>query len=602
MFRIPEQRFKRNSRQGMAILMALVILGIILVLAYIYNFTSRQGKLSSRRMFWGETTYFIVESMVEEVFYTLKSKPDLFKNKLLSVEGQEYVQLNIPLKSAKLDVAYGMGLVLDQVKILAKAIPIEADLQFGESDSVGALEVVVTAKIKSNLGKAIIRQVTARRDFRHVTLFGSKLLQDYALFMKQPSPPRSTNDFGFGDNLTVIRKPGTKSLAGKVYLGGREKNSTHILNSSNYSQADQKYLDMAGITPDGSMSFADPSIFQRSEKSRFFLDVLVNDEALERAFRRIPGRPEDSRDNALKWVEHFFYTGVGEAAVKFEIAADQDPARKVLPLRIDSPPGEALRIEGRVFREYKFSVNTEYETENDDVDHNKPDPIITHWVPQAALYEVNPFRNNTWSLFSGNSSIIEKETHRERFLPYKRSKDFSQVYPYRKGETWNIVKSNIVTPLADGTQILNIDGIVAVLAEEVIFDRKTIIRGQGVLLVMGKILILESIVAEGSNDKLVLVSRARRGNITVQTPNKVEAYLMCHSFAGAGYKGTVSTVTSEIDIHGGISTDKLNFFKLKEGSKLTYDQRYMDGQPKLILSKPMHYYKIYNNEKIEPPS
>ena len=73
MFRIPEQRFKRNSRQGMAIVMALMILGIILVMAYIYNFTSRQGKLSSRRMFWGETTYFIVDSMVEEVFQIIKS-------------------------------------------------------------------------------------------------------------------------------------------------------------------------------------------------------------------------------------------------------------------------------------------------------------------------------------------------------------------------------------------------------------------------------------------------------------------------------------------------------------------------------------------------
>ena len=157
-----------------------------------------------------------------------------------------------------------------------------------------------------------------------------------------------------------------------------------------------------------------------------------------------------------------------------------------------------------------------------------------------------------------------------------------------------------MTPLADGTQILNIDGIVAVLADEVVFDKKTIIKGQGVLLVMGQIKILESIVADTNNDKLVLVSRARKGDIVVQTADKVEAYLMCHSFAK--YRGTISTAGKAFNIHGGMSTDSLDFFKLKEGSKLTYDPRYMDDQPKLILAKPVHYYKIYNNEKIEPPS
>ena len=602
MLRIPEQRFKRNSRQGMAIVMALVILGIILIMAYIYNFTSRQGKLASRRMFWGETTYFVVDSMVDEVFHTLKSRPDLIREQLLSNDDQKYVELDLSLKSAQLDVAFGMGLALDEVKILAKVIPIEADLQFSESDSVGVLEVVVTANIKNKIGRAITRQVTARRDFRNVTLFGSKLLQDYVLFMKQPSPPRGANDFNYGDNLTLIRKPGTQSRAGKIYLGGKDQTSIHVLNSSNYSEVDKKYIDEAGIIVDGTMEFTDPNIFQQGKKSRFFLDVLVKDAALKRAFRRISERPEDSRDNALKWVEHFFHTGVGEAAITYDIAADQEPARTVLPLRIDSPPGEALRVEGNVKREFKFSVITEYKTENDDVDHNKPNPIISHRVPQAALYEVDAFGNNTWPLFSGNTAIIDKELTRESFVPYNRAKDFSQVYPNRKDKTWDIVKNSIVTPLADGSQILNIDGIVAVLAEEVVFDKKTIIRGQGVLLVMGEIKILESIVAESSRDKLVLVSRARRGNIVVQTPSKVEAYLMCHSFAGAGYKGTISTVTSAVDIHGGISTDKINFFRFSQGSKLTYDPRYMDGKPKLILSKPIHYYKIYNNEKIEPAS
>ena len=280
----------------------------------------------------------------------------------------EHVQLNLALKSSKLDVAYGMGLILDKVKILAKVIPIEADLQFDESDSLGVLEVVVTAKIKSKLGKAITRQVTARRDFRHVTLFGNKLLQDYALFLKQPSPPRGPNDYGYGDNLTVIRSPGTSSRAGKIYLGGQDEiSNVHILNSSNYSEADQRYLNEAGIVLNASLNFTDPSVFQGGEKSTFFRDVLVRDTALDRAFRRVPGSPSISRENALKWVEHFFHTGVGEASISFEIGADQDPERNVLPLRIDSPPGEGLRVEGSVYREYKYSVNTEYKTENDDV-------------------------------------------------------------------------------------------------------------------------------------------------------------------------------------------------------------------------------------------
>ena len=154
-------------------------------------------------------------------------------------------------------------------------------------------------------------------------------------------------------------------------------------------------------------------------------------------------------------------------------------------------------------------------------------------MPQAGLYEVDVFSNSTWSLFEGNNLIVDKhmkDMRRIAFLPYNRAKDFSQVYPNRKDKTWDIVKNNIMTPLADGTQILNIDGIVAVLADKVVFDKKTIIRGQGVLLVMGQIKILQSIIADTNNDKLVLVSRARRGDIVVQTADKVEAYLMCHSF------------------------------------------------------------------------
>ncbi len=598
---VPEQRFRRCSRRGIAIVMALVILGIVLVLAYIYNFTSRQSKLASRRMFWGETTYFIVDSMVEEVFHKIKTKPiKLFKEKLLANEGSDYVSLDLQLKSNSLEVAYGMGLSLEEIKILAKVISIEADLQFDESDSIGVIEVVVTAKIKSKLGKAITRQVTARRDFRYVTLFGDKLRQDYALFLKQVSSSRDPNDYNYG--LTVETHPGTsgQALNGKIYLGGPDKMSNrHILNSSNYSEADLRYLEEAGIDSD---TFTDPSVFQKGVKSAFFLDVLVHDNALDDAFRKVPSRPNLSRENAQGWVESFFRMGAGEASIKFEIAADQDPDHNALPLRIESPSGPGLRVEGSVFREYKYSVNTEYKTGSDD--DIKSELIISHKVPQAALYGNDPFGQNFYPLFSNNEAIENKELTRTQFLPYNEGKDFAQVYPYRKGKAWDIAKDNILMPMADGSQILNIDGIVAIVADEVIFDRKTFIRGQGVLLVLGKIRILESIIAKNPDvDRLVLVSRAERGGaIVVETSKEIQAYLMCHSFSAKGFKGTVSTALSAFNVFGGISADTLNFFKLKQGSRLKYNPKFMDDQPKLILAKSIHYYKIYNNEKIEPDS
>ena len=192
---------------------------------------------------------------------------------------------------------------------------------------------------------------------------------------------------------------------------------------------------------------------------------------------------------------------------------------------------------------------------------------------------------------------------RTQFLPYNEGKDFAQVYPYRKGKAWDIAKDNILMPMADGSQILNIDGIVAILADEVIFDRKTIIRGQGVLLVMGKIRILDSIIADNPDeDRLVLVSRAYQGHIVIETHKRIDAYLMCHSLPGKGFRGTISKTLSTIEIFGGVSADRLDFFKLKQGSTLTYNSKFMDGQPKLVLGKPIHYYKIYNNEKIEPTS
>lgn len=602
-----------NSRRGIAILMALVVLGIILVIAYVYNFTSRQGKLASRRMFWGETTYFIADSVLEETFQYIRKNPQLMDQELLKNSG-EWVKLDFQLKSAQLDTALGMSLDKSNIKVSARVILTNSILEFVD-EKVGALEVVATVSNKSGIGIPLTRQITARRDFRYVTLFGSNFMQDYALMLKVKPLPRNQGDYDY-NNLSIERTTASDVSMGKVFLGKLQgTNEAHYLGSERASQADERYLKEAGIVLNESMEFDKPDAFNQGAKSNFLLDILLYDQSIKQAlklgpdFDQNPYSLESARQNARKWINHFFILGAGEDRIKIEVETDQNPSVQSLPLRLESVVDKGFRIEDRVFREFKYSVKTQYVTDNDDVDKNFQNPFtVRHLANQAGMFESDPFSATTWSQFEGNPDIPPsgREEYLRVFLPYKNSLAYSQIFPNQQSLTWNEVKKHLMIQVSDNEQILNIDGIVGVAADEIVFDKKTIVKGQGVLLVMGKIIIQSGI--ERSNpayDRLVLVSRAvgpsiGQGHIHIDTDQNIEAFLMCHSFVKNGSNGTLTSTRQNFYIHGGISLDKLNIFGIGNNNTVSYDPNFfLDSGLKLSLGVPVHYYKIYNNEKID---
>ena len=588
----------QSSRRGIAIMMALVILGIILVVAYIYNFTSRQGKLASRRMFWGETVYFIADSVMEETFHNIKKNPqDLFA-KIVDKQ-EEWLPLDFDFNSIKLDIALGMNLKKSMIKVAARVFDLKKDLEF-KGEIVGAIEIVVTVSIKKGIGIPLIRQVSARRGFRYVKAFGRHLHQDYALLLKKkPKSPPPTYQF---NRLTIERDNDLDSLFGRVFLGNERK---VILGTNHLSQADTRYLDESGVLLNQEIIFDDADDFDKDKQSYFLLDILRKDPAIK------PLRNNQTRPDALKWVKDFFRRGAGEDRIFMRIDS-YTPSLQSIPITLETVPGKSFRVEGDVDRELYVSVTTKYQTLDNDIDQSKNDDFtVRHLTPQAAMFESDPFSSTTWSLFQGKQDFIQKGKEKEHlrdFIPYRKSSAYAQIFPEMQSLAWSEVKKRLMIQLDQNTQILNIDGIVGVVADKVIFDKNTIIKGQGVLIVMGKIIIQNEIKKQSSFDKLVLVSRATgpalgHGHIHINTDQRIEAYLMCHAFVKNGSNAKITSTNKSFNLKGGMSMDVLDFANFGDENTLIYDPNFSQSDAlTLTIGVPIHYYKIYNNEKIDHTS
>lgn len=586
-----------SSRRGIAIMMALVILGIILVVAYIYNFTSRQGKLASRRMFWGETVYFLADSVMEEAFHNIKKRPQDIFTKLVD-KPDEWLDLDLDFNSIKLDVALGMSLDKSMVKVSARMFPLNKELEFeSKGEKVGAIEIVVTISVKKGIGIPLIRQVSARRGFRYVKVFGKELHQDYALLLKKkPNPPPN-----YSNSLTISRDRGTDLFLGRVFLGTKDE---MILGTETLSRADERYLDWSGILLDQQIVFDSADAFDKDFQSDFLLDILSKDPAIK------PLRNNQTREDALKWVKEFFRRGAGEDRISMTISSPLYSNHSI-PIKLESEPGDSFMIEGQVNRELLHSVTTQYQTLDNDIDQSKNGTFTAkHMAPQAGMFDNPITRLLGYSLFNDKDFIQagKEGEHLRDFIPYRKLSAYAQIVPNMQSLTWSEVKRHLMIQLDQNTQILNINGIVAVVTDEAIFDKQTIIKGQGALVITGKIIIQNEIKKSGSSDKLVLVSRALgpslgQGHIHINTDQIIEAYLMCHAFVKNGSKGKISSTNQSFKLKGGMSMDILDFVKLGADSTLNYDPNFAQSDAlTLTIGVPMHYYKIYNNEKIDHTS
>ncbi|MCJ8345701.1 hypothetical protein MJH12_09185, partial [bacterium] len=288
---------QKTSHKGVVIFVAVFVIGVVAGIAAIYSYPTRHSKMSSRRMFYGETVFFVAESALDEAFLKLQSEPSLVKS-IFDAKG-EYIALDFSLDSMSLDSLSESGVSGKDIKVIAKSIVLKSgeidpsSFMFPE-EKLGVIELVVTTKLYGGgfrSGKPTTRQVTGRRNFRYVQLIGPMSHTNYALFIKHKTAPTKSRASS-ANNLTVY--PGS---SGRIYLGTDDsktwQTTKHILRPTYLSSAEQAYLKSEGFEEDGSGAYIaqldniDQLIEGTNNRlidSNVFIDSLMWDPVLERNF------------------------------------------------------------------------------------------------------------------------------------------------------------------------------------------------------------------------------------------------------------------------------------------------------------------------------
>jgi len=564
----------------------------------------------SRRMFWGETTYFVVDSILEECYYRLKERSALLEG-LQAAEPQRLEPAQLGLTSLnRLETSYGLGLEADDVTILGKVIPLYRglpDLQFPE-DLVGVLEITVTVKVRSRgAGAAVVRQVTSRREFHQIQITGPELLTNYALFMKEPAPVPSETRDSANYALKIVRKDGTLAEEGRVFLGGDE-NHVHRLGSGHREDADDQYLRESGIEPiEMTVESTTGEEFYRGNASAMLLDMVWSDPLLQPRVD-VSGQVdiEMKRRLAQTFVQAYF-NGVDQRSIKYRLTPKlPQPKDGILNLAIQSPVGKGMIFEGRVRRLFNSWVDSEYTPGADEIFEERYQSYgykLEHEVPASWLYSPEIFTGSYYPLFYKMPMAENAKTSRLQFLPFSKSKAYTHIFPVLGStKAWDRFKSSNLIDVGE-YYVMNVNGVMGIL-DDVHFDKKVYYRGQGAFVAIGNITFSAGIEPiDPRKDLLMILTRCRGktirpGHLYFESDDKIEAFLYSLSFPNRRrFNGTVATGLREFSIKGGLVADTIDINNLRQGSVLEYDPRYAQSRRGFFPSGQIHFYKIFNKEK-----
>lgn len=599
-----------NKQKGFVLFLSVFVIGVMAAIAVTYTLVSRQGKLASRRMFWGETAYFLGDSALEEAFFRIKTQPQFFYDRLLKYPG-EFRPVKSLLKGLiDLNHSLDFGLSLTDVDARARIIPLilgrdSGELEF-EDERVGVLEIEVSLNFRQpgRGGGRLTRRVRARREFKWVKLFGEKVLGNYLLFLKRKVlNPGPTDPSGVDLTLHRGRLPHSQ---GKIYLGGKEDDE-HILRPSRISpeSMDETYLNQLSVDPSGEARAAGLEDYQISETGSWnplFLDSIWWDPRFKNIVRRDILERRRGWEHAVSWLRSYF-NDVPVPEVQYQFAQDFSESTSLYNLHIDSPGGQGLPLEGKVRRQFAFFLTGSYPEGGQDLLPREASFRVLHEVASAGLFEANPTHSfSRWPLFQGDpGNSTDRNNRRIRFSAHTRPAAYSRIYPELDGaRPWqNFLQNRAVEEGQD--LILHLDGITGLMGD-VVIDRRIRFSGQGVLIVMGKILIQAGITKDPGDPSamLMLISRSRTGfqkPIQIRTAERIEAYLQAHSFRYPGRNDGSLLASKPLQILGGLSLDSLEINALPEGSLVEFDPGFAKDHWHLTLATPLHFYKVFSREK-----
>jgi hypothetical protein len=599
----------KGGRKGFVLFLSVFVIGVMAAIAVTYTFVSRQGKLLSRRMFWSETAYFLSDSALEEAFFRLKRRPNFFRERLLNNPGQFRSIKALLTGLTSLNKSLDFGLSLANHKVRARVLPVIQGKESGElefqKEVVGVLEIEVTLNFRQpgRGSGTVIRRVRGRREFRWTKLFGVDAMTDYLVFLKRKASNPGSTDLA-GVDLT-LRRGQLSHSEGKIYLGGKE-NETHILRPSGTSSesVDGTYLSRLSVDLSGEVRASGIESYRIAEQggwNSLLLDSIWWDPRFKNIVRRDILERRRGWEHARSWLRSYF-NDVPLPEVIYRFDREYSESSSVYNLDIESPGGQGLPLEGKVVRQFAFFLTSTYPEGGQDLQPQEASFRVLHEVPSAGLFEADPMRPfSQWPLFQGDSgSSSDRDRKRRTFLAYTRPAAYCEIYPELGSLTpWeSFLQSKAIEE--GGELILNLDGITGLMGD-VLIQRNIRFSGQGVLIVMGKIVIQAGIERDRTDPsaRLMLISRSRSGfqkPIQIQTGKPIEAYLQAHSFKFPGKSDGSLSALKPLRIYGGLSLDSLAINDLPEGSLVEYDPRFSKAHWHLTLGTPLHFYKVFSRE------
>jgi hypothetical protein len=588
----------------MILFIAFAIIGVIGIFAAAYLFTSRQGKLQSRRIFWGEAAFFLAESLINESFAVVKCRSKDPNNSdfgggawlknATNLDG-ELKEFDLPVtdySSFRRLLSYEpMGLTDKDIKIHGRAIVTDSKESGGsdnrfvdDAEKVGVMEFVVTVVLP--IGKTkVTRQIMGRRDFRFINISGKNALHNYALFLKKQK--NNVQDISGASGLVLARdnryfEEDVDQLSfGRIYLGQGENNTdVSVIQSTSFSAREAAYFesterygkydstrgsfrkeisDYEDITPIEN-PYSDEDDLKNS-KVQFAIDSMLQDPNVSsllnaddeaRAQLESLGIPamfkfsllSDEKKEILRTAYRGFledYFLSSSARIDFDFYPSYFPY-KSLKLGIDYQASKA-KIEGKVLRLYGFEGEVRYEGEF--LSQNNPENRYVFFdMVNASHIFTGAGETSTFSVFEGLTGA-GTETPQSRLESAQRYLSYinPKAFSYvfvSEGGRSAWQNFKAYNVLSSEEQDWMTIDGVMLVVGDVIFDKPTVYEGSGVLMTTGSIQIRDSLRKAKGIDSLTLVTRGNGMKAAVTIDTPQKIEAHIQAHQMGGYAGNAT--------------------------------------------------------------
>ncbi|MBW7874699.1 MAG: hypothetical protein H3C47_01785 [Candidatus Cloacimonetes bacterium] len=637
----------RYFRRGVVIFVAFSLIGIIGVFAAIYLYSSSQSKSMSRRIFWGESAFFLAESILDETFHILKVRSrdpretkigggawfettlesQKGKKLLMDVRAEEYTLLK-----EKAEFIQQMGVSPKDIEILIRTIPFEkaSNSRLASGEIHGVMEVVVTMRVPLGIGakqeSGITRQVVGRREFRRVKVLGNDVSQEYMLMVKNPPPTHSGSNSDFTRLNLVNPLPNShSSVFGRVWLG--DKDSPHVLQPAQTSGLEALWLSKSGVygerNPAGfyENEFRDARFFEdnqaeNKDRLEFVLDNLLQDPNLSRVMQETyPGQnfvfanlneeqKQTAREILRQWlISNFRSYPNNVLSMRSYPAGIAYPS---LSISIDSPLGNPVAIEGKAVRLFGFLGENLYNGKMLGGEEASETESKFSFYDIRLAAELYTHKEKAWlPVFYGVEGKSNNVELANKHVGFTVAENFAYIYGISDRGAFLDYLASHALKTTDGKIYIKLDGV-SVVYDHLVFRGEYVYDGCGVLLAVGGVTFesgssLKRVQPESASCMAIVarnlpVKSSRSPALSVQTVEPIEAHISVLGF-DAKTSQNKWIASSPVNIKGGVATDDLDLNQIPIGSTIVYDEVFSRQYAALSVGVPIQFYKIHNLQK-----